>query len=427
MYCENYLGGMQLKPPIEFIKENNKENLIIFIHGFTSDSETWTNSSKYKFPEMLSEEDFINENFDIAYFNYFTKLIDFKKARFTSGLIRTIFAKPSNIAKNISIKSLSEHLKSSIEICCEEYKNIILIAHSMGGLISKAFILDDLNENESTKVKLFLSLAVPHKGSNWANIGGKLARSNPQVIDLKPLSAFLDKVNEDWIENKERILKTVYYFGQYDEIVEEQNAVSYQVGKKLKVACNNDHFNICKPESKNSIVYKGIKKDLSTYVKEKHFSEDMKPKTFIDDGKLDDELFVLKLLIADVHNSLIDDSKQTFFNAEYMIRSMISKGYDIEELDQLYNNLERLYRIYFNKLVDGEIKSSNELLNKILENIIDRDKEFLKTAIPLIDANKKTGMLQQLANSLDKDIWWAKSHSIKNIEDFRKARDHNEK
>lgn len=162
-------------------------------------------------------------------------------------------------------------------------------------------------------------------------------------------------------------------------------------------------------------------------MKEKHFSEDMKPKTFIDDGKLDDELFVLKLLIADVHNSLIDDSKQTFFNAEYMIRSMINKGYDIEELDQLYNNLERLYRIYFNKLVYGEIKSSNELLNKILENIIDRDKEFLKTAIPLIDANKKTGMLQQLANSLDKDIWWAKSHSIKNIEDFRKARDHNEK
>lgn len=427
MNYKDCLGGLRLKPSIEFIKESHKENLIIFVHGFTSDSETWTNSAKLKFSDMLLEENFINENFDVGYFNYFTKLMDFKKLRFTSGLIRTIFSRPSNIRKNIGIKSLSDHLRSSIEIYCEDYTNIILIAHSMGGLISKAFILEDIAENDSTKVKLFLSLAVPHKGSNWANIGGKLAKTNPQIIDLKPLSGFLDKINNDWIEGKEKLPKTVYYFGQYDDIVEEQNAVSFQVGKKLTVACNDDHFSICKPETKNSIVYKGIKRDLDTYVKDNKFSKEMKPKKFIDDGQLDDELFVLKLLIANVHNSLINDSKQNFFNAEYMIRAMTSRGHDMEELNQLYENIKRLYIIYFNKLIEGEIKSSNDLVNKISENIIDRDKEFLKTTIPLIDANKKTGMLQQLSNSLDNDIWWAKSHSIKNIEDFRKARGQNEK
>lgn len=415
-----------MKPPIEFIKRNNNKNIIVFIHGFTSDSDTWTNSMKRALPEMLLEEDFINENFDVGYFNYFTKLLDFKKARFSAGLIRTVFGKNSNSQKNIGIKNISEHLKSSIEIYCEEYENIVLIAHSMGGLISKAFILDDLIENEDTKVKLFLSLAVPHKGSNWANIGGKLARKNPQIIDLKPLSRFLDKVNEDWIEQKDCIPKTVYYYGQFDEIVEEQNAISFQVGKKYKVACNNDHFDICKPESKDSIVYRGIKRDLDELVKEMRFREDMKPQKFIDDGKMDDEIFVLKLLIADIHKSLIEDSKQTFFNAEYMVRALVNKGYSIEDLNELYSNLERLYRIYFVKFIEGEIKTSNELVAKIFENIIDRDKEFLQTTIPLVDANKKTGMLQQLANSLDKDIWWAKDQSIKDIDHFRKVRDRSE-
>lgn len=412
-----------MKPPIEFIKSENKKNILVFIHGFTSDSQTWTNSSKSSLPEMLLEEDLINKNFDVGYFNYFTKILDFGKTRFSTGLIRTVFGKTSRSKKNIGIKNLSDHLKSSLELYCQEYENIVLIAHSMGGLISKAFILDDLIENSGTKVKLFLSLAVPHKGSNWANIGGKLARKNPQIIDLKPLSSFLDQVNDDWIQQKNSLPKTVYYYGQFDEIVEEQNAVSFQVGKKLKVACNNDHFNICKPESTDSIVYRGIKRDLVEFVKELKFIDEMKPQKFFDDGKLDDEIFVLKLLIADIHKSLIDDSKQTFFNAEYMVRALVNKGYSIGDLNELYSNLERLYRIYFVKFIEGEIKTSNELVVKIFENIIDRDREFLQTTIPLVDANKKTGMLQQLANSLDNDIWWAKDQSIKDIDHFRKARD----
>lgn len=413
-----------MKPPIEFIKKENKKNLLIFIHGFTSDSDTWKNSMKQSFPEMLLEEDFIGENFDVGYFNYFTKLLDFKKSRFSTGVIRTVFGRTSKAKKNIGIRNLSEHLKSSIDIYCQDYENLVLIAHSMGGLISKAFILDDINENKNTKVKLFLSLAVPHKGSSWAEIGGKLAKSNPQVIDLKPLSSFLDKVNDDWIQQqKTNLPKTVYYYGQFDEIVDEQNAISFQVGKKLKVACNYDHFDISKPESKDSIVYQGIKRDLDVFVSDLKYVEDMKPKEYIEDGKLDDEIFVLKLFIADIHKSLIEDSKQTFFDAEYMIKSLLSKGYDLADLNQLYRNLERLYRIHFIKFTEGEIKSSTDLVNKIFENIIDRDKEFLKTTIPLIDANKKTGMLQQLANNLDKDIWWAKDHSIKDIDEFRKARD----
>ncbi len=415
-----------MKPPLDIINNENKKNLLIFIHGFTGDSNTWVNSQKQSLPEMLLEEELIGQNFDISFFNYFTRLLDFKRTRFAGGLVGTLFGWSSRAQKNIGIKSLSDHLKSTIEIYCSDYDNIVLIAHSMGGLISKSYIIDELEENGYTKVKLFLSLAVPHKGSNWANIGKRLAKSNPQVMDLMPMSDFLDQVNEDWVQLKDKIPKTIYYYGQFDEVVGEKEAISYQVPKKLKVACNNDHFNICKPESKDSIVYRGIRKNLLEFKNDLQFSEEMRTVKFVDDGKLDDENFVLKLLIADVHSHLIKDSKQTFFSAEYMVKAIINQGYSIEDLDELYGNLERLYHIHFIKFLEGEYKSSNELVNKLYEDILDRDKEFLEATIPLIKVNQKTGMLQQLANSLDRDIWWAKNHSIKDLEEFRRVRDKSE-
>jgi hypothetical protein len=416
-----------MNPPIVFINKQNKDNLVLFVHGFTSDSSTWINSKEQSLADMLMEESFIIENFDFAYFNYFTKLMDFKKVRFAKGIVNTLFGRTSKAKKNIGISSLSEFMESSIDIYCEDYKNIILVAHSMGGLISKSFILKSLENTQLNKIRLFLSLAVPHKGSEWADIGQKLAKKNPQVIDLKPMSDFLDLVNENWIQKGNTIPKTVYYYGQFDEIVDKKSAISFQYEKQNVVACNYDHFDITKPESTESIVYKGIRKNLLEFINDQKFQAEMKPKRFVDDGKLDDEIFVLKLLIADVHNYLIKDAKETFFDAEYMLKAIVSNGYSLDDLNELYRNLERLYGIYFVKFVDGEIKSSNELVTTIYEKIIERDKEFLKSALPLIDANKKTGMLNQLANNLDKEIWWAKDHCIKDIEDFRKARDSYEK
>jgi hypothetical protein len=415
-----------VQSPIQFItdvEKNRKKNLILFVHGFTSDSQTWVNSKGKSLPEMLLEEPFIKDNFDMAFFNYFTKLVDFKKVRFGHGIVKAILGRSTNIKKNIGIDKLSDFMKSSIDAFCRGYTNIILISHSMGGLISKSYILNDLLKNEEPKVKLFLSLAVPHKGSNWANIGKKLTFQNPQVIDLQPMSDFLDEVNNDWIQQKNELPKTVYYYGHYDDIVDEKSAISFQLEEQLKVPCDQDHFNITKPDSKQSVVYQTIKNYLEDYLKDEQFKKDMEPKEFIDDGKLDDEIFVLKLLIADVHNHLIRDSKETFFEAEYTLKALINKGYSINDVQGLYKKIERLYIIYFMKFVNGEIKTSNELVTKIYESIIDKDKAFLEIAIPLIDANKKTGMLNQLANNLDKEIWWAKNHSIMDIDAFRKARD----
>ncbi|WP_066065230.1 ABC-three component system protein [Neobacillus soli] len=408
--------------PISFITEKDKENLIIFVHGFTGDKSTWTNSDGKSFPEMLKEENEICKNFDIAYFDYFTKLVDLRKTRLSTSFVGNLFGQSIKAKKNIGINKLGEFFKAAIDIYCSDYKNIIIVAHSMGGLVSKAYILNELKEYSNTKVKLFISLAVPHNGSNWAHIGKALFKKNPQIIDLKPLSELLKILNDEWIQIKVEKPKTIYYYGNFDDIVKEESAISYQVEKQFKIPCDEDHLSISKP-TKDSLVYQGVKKNLIEFITDLNFKKKMSSKSFEDDGKLDDEVFVLKLLIADVHNRTIKSAKETFFNAEYMKKALISKGYNLEDLRELYTKIEHLYGIFFNKLVEGEIKNSNQLVNKIYEQIIEKDMNYLKTTIPFLDAIKKTGMLHQLANNLDKDIWWEQNHSIKNIEDFRRARD----
>lgn len=413
--------------PIRFIHKRSKKNIIIFIHGFTGDQETWKHSNGNEFAQMLSEEKNISDNCDIAYFNYYTELIDVNKTKSMGGLLFSkIFGKTINVKKNIGVKQLSDFLKSSIEVYCSSYENIILIAHSMGGLVSKSYILNDLEEQLKTKVKLFLSLAVPHNGSNWALIGNALLKKNPQILDLTPLSGFLTTINNNWVQQKDKVPRTIYFYGQFDNVVDEASAIAYQVKKQHKIACNNDHFSISKPDSTSSIVYCGVKQKLEEFLKEIQYGEDMKPKKYSDDGELDNELFVLKLLIADVHNNLVLDAKQSFFTAEYMKKAVISAGYSTNDLAELYENIETLYKINFWKLTEGEIKSSNGLIATIYEQFLEKDKDFLKTSIPLINVNKKIGMLHQIANDYDKQIWWAREHSIKDIHEFRRVRDANE-
>lgn len=76
-------------------------------------------------------------------------------------------------------------LNTRIDYELINYDNIILIAHSMGGLVAKNSILNYVDTN--SKLKLFISLAVPHLGSDFANYGEFLS-SNIQVKELRPLS-----------------------------------------------------------------------------------------------------------------------------------------------------------------------------------------------------------------------------------------------
>lgn len=409
----------------DYVWKKENKNIVLFIHGFTSDNETWTNSNGISFPEMLLRDQAIADNFDIAFVSYYTRLMDFYKIKTGTNLLNTIFGKVAKIAKkNVDVSELADLVYSHIYLNFDSYENIVVVAHSMGGLIAKACILKDIRINGSNgKIKMFLSLAVPHYGTSWAAIGKGLAK-NDQIIDLSPLSKALDELNRQWINPNisSELPQTVYYYGQYDSVVPRTSAVPYHADETSIVTCDDDHFSISKPLDQNKNVFVGVKKNLSGLADAILVADRLQVQKFRDEGQLDNEHFVIKLLIADVHRVLIKDAKETFFNAEYVTRSLIAQGANVAKLESLYRKINHLYTLAFGDLLTGKIKDSNDLVNTIHKQIKEEDHFSLKSALGNIDEFQKTGMLHQLANDLDEDIWWALNHSVNDISEFRKVR-----
>ena len=176
---------------------------------------------------------------------------------------------------------------------------------------------------------------------------------------------------------------------------------------------------MCKPSSKDEISYQAVKEFLLEFLSNKTHSLDLEIKELEGDDKFIDENFVLKLLLADVHNEIIYNAKESFLNAECS-RKFFKSSSDQKILNELFKKIRTLYRASYGRYVSGELKNSNELVNEIHAKIMQEDEKMLKTFLPLIKSWHKQGMIHQLANNLEKDIWWS---DVKSKEELEKLKD----
>ncbi|WP_379143574.1 ABC-three component system protein [Paenibacillus sp. sgz500992] len=399
-----------------------KKNIVLFLHGFTSGNATWE-SDGLTLPDLLLKDDEIKNNFDMAYVDYYTKIADFKEVRAGLNIFKMLFKNRSTyVPINNGVITLGDFVYDKIFLNYDDYENIIITGHSMGGLIAKYCILENIERYGSNqKIKLFLSLSTPHMGSNWGALGKNLF-NNKQIIDLAPLSDTLDELNRDWHDKQEVIPRTIYFYGKDDLVVNENSAVAYGAEKSDIFACDDDHFSITKPDrfQKNTIL--AIKKELIKFIHKVNMETSLEIKKLKDGKSLDNEIFAIKLLIADVHSGLVEGAKESFFNAEYATRALLAQGITQEKLDSLYVLIHDVYIDAFSKLCSNEIKDSNALVREVKNQIRDNNDTFLSATEThkILNAYHKNGMLQQLANNFDEDIWWAKGHNIKNFEELRR-------
>lgn len=404
---------------IEYLSKKNNKNLIIFVHGFTGSKDTWKNKNGKYFPDMLLENVDILNNFDVAYFNYYSKFMEIFTGRISNlGLKRIFLKKGDKNRKNIDIYSLADFMKSTIRYNCESYDNIVIIAHSMGGLIAKSYIIKEIQDFSETKVGLFISLAVPHMGTNLANLAKVINNRNIQINNLEPLNNVITELNRNWVKVDHP--KTIYFVGQYDNVVEKTSAISIDKIEEDIIQCDDDHLSISKPSSKEELNYIAIEKELLEFKNNVGKKEDIIVKKFNDDGRYDNDLFVIKLIVADIDKTLVNGAKSNFFNAEYLCK--ILNTAQLNSLEELYVKIKDLYVLYYGKYVSDEIKSGNELLTNINKAIREDDKlniicKKYKELFSLITSIHKTGMLHQMADQENEDIYWKKdcTEDIKKI------------
>ncbi|ALO39058.1 hypothetical protein UZ73_12760 [Alcaligenes faecalis] len=392
---------------IEFIKKTGESDLILFIHGFTGGRETWRHQEDGYFYDHLLENSGLREGYDIAVFEYYSRLLNlFPAADSIRQKIVSLFKSIQPKAKkNISIDEISNLLAARVRFDLEDYQNIVIIAHSMGGLVAKSYVLRELEAGRNCKIKLILSLAVPHLGANLGTYGALLS-NNKQIEDLAPLSELCPKLNDAWVKRADKpIVK--YFYGTYDTVVTKQSAIGTDNLEQDVISCDDSHVTICKPSKTGIVVAAAI-----TFLAEfKSQSTPFALQQISYPEQYDDEIFVLKLLLADVHDAAVRNSKEYFLNAEYA-RKLLSSNADQQKLQNLYDRIRTIYLNSYEKHVAGsEGRDSTTLVATLHERIIKEDAGFLKAAHPMLQALHKMGMLHQLANDLGNDIWWSEERS----------------
>ena len=396
----------------DFIFYEQKEDcrdLILFVHGFTGDVEsTWKNKNGNCFPEILLENPYIKDNFDVASYSYYSTLLGLFAVKSTFRKVKNlIFNRTEANARNLDIEELASNLRNHIRFTLGQYDNIYVIAHSMGGLVTKSLIVGDLIKDGITKVKLFLSLAVPHQGAELSVIGSVIS-SNLQIKNLNPVKEFLITLNQQWIDLEKPTTK--YFYGSYDNIVSKHSAVALDKYKKDVVSVKEDHNTISKPTDGQSILVTSTVEFL-TDAHKNSVLRDTGFQALPQDEQLNDELFVIKLIAADISEESQVRAKELFFNAEY-VRKLFNSRHDIKQIQELFDSIRQLYKDSYDWYLSKDSITSQELLADVHKKITDKDSCLLKSLIPTLKFYHKQGMLHQLANDQSSDIWWSQNRNL---------------
>ena len=229
------------------ITNSGKKGLIIFVHGLLSDKEAFLNHQGKYFIEYLNCNKWIKDNYDYGYYIYNSAFLEPNPLK---KIMRFIYPQSKPIKRNLNIQEIGEQLSKDISVYCNSYDELLLVGHSMGGLIAKSFIIN-CQKNIREKILCFISLATPHAGipSKYIQTLTSIF-SNPQFGDLSTFGIFLNNINTQWAEKRHEVNYSFFY-GIHDSHVPPKYAVPVSEANHC-IPTETDHFSIARPESAES-------------------------------------------------------------------------------------------------------------------------------------------------------------------------------
>ena len=254
-------------PPVshkdhQYYGEANSNHLIIFVHGFCGDAKTtWVNNTNgFNFPDQL-EKDLAAEGTPayVISFNYVSNL------EVAPSII--------DIAKRLSFK-IQQLMQN------HEYKEISFVAHSMGGIIARQYILrhQPLELSTSTRVDHLVLLGSPTNGAQMADLGEKLLLHNRQIAELRNVdqgNSFLEALNDQWsrhfVEDRTRYILMA---AAYETVPMLLDRKLVQFSSTIHLASENmgfstNHIGLSKPIDKNDDIYQWVKAKLKQSLRQK--------------------------------------------------------------------------------------------------------------------------------------------------------------
>jgi pimeloyl-ACP methyl ester carboxylesterase len=245
------LGAQQSHFPGYAVKRSGgAKRAIVLVHGITGNGKSsWTSINGTYWP-MLMKSDPAFEDVEVYVYEYPTHL-------FGNCLPVT------DLANNLRL-----HLKN--DRVFEDHEQVIFLAHSMGGLVVRQFLLRNRDSRDFIdKVPLALFFATPTGGSWRANVGNVLSTCQ-QVEDLRTIdvNSYLKSQQSDWLSSglQERVISYCAFetknFGGLPT-VDRSSATS--LCSRDPEALPTDHSDAVKPESVSDlphIIVRNAMRDL---------------------------------------------------------------------------------------------------------------------------------------------------------------------
>lgn len=210
------------------------QKLVLFVHGLGGRAEaTWG-----KFPGLISADTELS-HLRIAHYS------------FPTGVLSLPF-----LSKRSSILTLAEGLHTQIKATVTKEEDVVLVCHSLGGLIAKQYIIDRLMQGTDSRVSRVFFYATPHNGSRLADIARYISWRDPQLRNLCKDSDLLRSIAQSWtyVKAGERVL-VHYIVAAQDRVVSEESSRGAWGNPSIEVLPNKDHRSSVKPLSSDDLSY----------------------------------------------------------------------------------------------------------------------------------------------------------------------------
>jgi pimeloyl-ACP methyl ester carboxylesterase len=219
-----------------FIRQTNADTAIVFVHGIFGDATTW-NGNHGSWPDLIASDHTFDDS-DIFTYSY-----------------------PTGLDATFSIDELAEDMRRVLSAnSVTLYKKIIYVSHSMGGLVTRAYLLKNREIAARTAFAFFFS--TPTTGSQIANIV-QLVTSNPQVSKMKILvpENYLGDQYRQWLSARFSFPSHCAYEKRLTygiALVVTMDSASALCNRALDPIDSN-HFDIVKPDSRDAQSYIALK------------------------------------------------------------------------------------------------------------------------------------------------------------------------
>lgn len=238
----------------EWLREPSGDTTVVFVHGIlSSGEECWRHKNGSYWPNLLIEEP---DLLSVGVYVYTYKTGVFS-GRYTLG---------------DAVDDLKERLFKLDEVA--DSKKLIFVCHSMGGIVVRKLIVDQLSElkERNNEIGLFL-VASPNLGSDYANwlapIAKLMGHTQAKLLESSPDNQWLNDLSKNFKNLKEHQKLKLYgkelledEFIAFPELIHKQVVEpfsgAYYFADPIKIA-NTNHFSIAKPENSKSDQHRYLK------------------------------------------------------------------------------------------------------------------------------------------------------------------------